>query len=71
MSEGTCIKAFMGNGKNDTIKLTIKCNHYEEGDRCALEISWINNLLEPLNVSLLYFTSYFNTLYLINKGMEY
>jgi hypothetical protein len=48
MSEGTCIKAFMGNGKNDTIKLTIKSNHYEEGDRCALDISWINNLLEPL-----------------------
>jgi hypothetical protein len=29
----------MGNGKNDTIKLTIKSNQYEEGDCCALEIS--------------------------------
>jgi hypothetical protein len=33
------IKAFIGNGKNGTIKLTIKSNQYEEGDCCALEIS--------------------------------
>ena len=71
MSYGTYIKAFMGNGKNDAIKLTIKSNQYEEGDCCALKISWINNVLEPLNVSLLYCASYFNILYLINNGMEY
>jgi hypothetical protein len=39
MSYGTYIKAFMGNVKNGTIKLTIKSNQYEEGDRCALKIS--------------------------------
>jgi hypothetical protein len=39
MSYGTYIKAFMGNGKNDAIKLTIKSNQYEEGDRCALKMS--------------------------------
>jgi hypothetical protein len=39
MSYGPYIKAFMGNGKYDTIKLTIKSNQYEEGDCCALEIS--------------------------------
>ena len=39
MSYGTYIKAFMGNGKNGTIKLTIKSNQYEEGDCCALNIS--------------------------------
>jgi len=61
----------MGNRKNDTIKLTIKSNQYEEGDFCALKMSWINNVLEPLNVSLLYFTSYFTMPYLINKGMKY
>ena len=56
MSYGTYIKAFMGNGKNDAIKLTIKkSNQYEEGDRRALKMSWIKNVLEPLNVSLLYF----------------
>ena len=67
----TYIKAFMGNGKNGTIELTIKSNQYEEGDCCALELSWINNVLEPLNMSLLYCASYFNILYLINNGMEY
>jgi hypothetical protein len=39
MSYGTYIKAFMGNGRNDAIKLTIKSNQYEEGDRCALKMS--------------------------------
>ena len=47
----------MWNEKNDKIKLTIISYQYEEGDRYALKMSWINKSLEPLNVSLLYFTS--------------
>jgi hypothetical protein len=39
MSYGTYIKTFMGNGKNDAIKLTIKSNQYEEEDRCVLKMS--------------------------------
>jgi hypothetical protein len=39
MCYGTYIKAFMGNGKNDAIQLTIKSIQYEEGDRCALKMS--------------------------------
>jgi len=47
----------MWNEKNDKIKLTIISNQYEEGDRCALKMFWINKSLEPLNVSLHNFTS--------------
>ena len=60
----------MWNEKNDKIKLTIISNQYEEGDRCALKMFWINKSLEPLNVSLHNFTSQFNILYLIKKGLE-
>ena len=60
----------MWNGKNDEIKLILISNQYEEGDRYALKMSWINKLLVPLNVSLLYFTAQFNILYLNKKGLE-
>jgi hypothetical protein len=49
--------AFIWKGKTCQIKLTIISNQHEEEDRCALKMSLINRLLEPLNVSLLYFTS--------------
>jgi len=57
MSCSTYFKAFVWNGKNDKAKLTIISNQYEEGERCAWKMSWINKLLERLNVSLLYITS--------------
>ena len=41
----------MWNEKNDKFKLTIISNKYEEGDRCALRLNWINKSLQPLNVS--------------------
>ena len=41
---------------NDKIKLTSVSNHYKEGDRCTLKMSWINNVLVPLNAALLYFS---------------
>ena len=45
-------------------------NQHEEEDRCALKMSLINRLLEPLNVSLLYFTSQFNILHLIKQKVD-
>jgi hypothetical protein len=57
----------MWNGVNDKIELTSISNHCKEGDRCTLKMSWINNLLVPLNAALLYFTSQLNILYLIKK----
>ena len=47
----------MWNEKNDKVKPTIKSNQYEEGDICALKMSWFDKSLEPLNVPLLNFTS--------------
>jgi len=40
----------MWNEKNNKIKRTIKSTQYEEGDRCALNMSWIDKSFEPLNV---------------------
>jgi hypothetical protein len=51
---------FLWNGKNDKIKRTVMINRYEEGGLkiphiksfcCALKMSWINKLLDPLNFS--------------------
>ena len=60
----------MWNGVNDKIELTSISNHCKEGDRCTLKMSWINNLLVPLNVALLYFTSQLNILYLIFSNAQ-
>ena len=60
----------MWNGVNDKIELTSISNHYKEGDRCTLKMSWINNLLVPPNVALLYFTSQLNILYLIFSNVK-
>ena len=73
MSYCAYIKAFMGNGKNDAIKLTIKkvINMKKETVvhwKC-LESQKIIGATECV-FTLLCFTSYFNILYLINNGME-
>jgi len=51
---------FLWNGKKDKIKRTVMINGYEEGGLkmphikslcCALKMTWINKLLDPLNFS--------------------